>query len=227
MFITGLGVGTVHLAAITEYPQLWRWMVFKCGIIFFDCATSIFSWSIFPDRKDRCTEGNRVSLFLFNDPMKAGHSAFLHGRYGYFSRYCACTTCIAGQVSPSRFAGEGQISAVYQSRHIRPSRPGPCQPTLRFRCCYWCMYVDGIRTIELHNSFTVIWSPCVAWLYGAIYAVLSSLPGIKTCAALLICLPESTTTPRLPHTYCSMGRYTFLLGDWRRHWWSQVSLCYC
>ena len=47
--------------------------------------------------KDRCIEGNKVSLLLFNDPMKAGHSAFLHGRYGFFSRYCACTTCIAGQ----------------------------------------------------------------------------------------------------------------------------------
>ena len=63
------------------------------------------------------------------------------------------------------------------------------------------MYVDGIRTIELHNSLTVTWFPYVAWLYQAIHAVLSSIPGMITYAALLICLLGGTTTSRLPQTY--------------------------
>ena len=53
--------------------------------------------NFFRIEKDRSIEGNKVALLLFNDPMKAGHSAFLRGRYRFFSRYCACTTCIAGQ----------------------------------------------------------------------------------------------------------------------------------
>ena len=63
------------------------------------------------------------------------------------------------------------------------------------------MYVDGIRTIELHNSFTVIWLSYVAWLYEAINAVVWTIPGMVVCAALLICLLGGTTTPRLTHTY--------------------------
>lgn len=76
-----------------------------------------------------------------------------------------------------------------------------CQPTLRFHCRYSCMYVDGIRTIELHNSFTVIRFPSMACLYKAMNAVLSSIPGMVTCAALLICLLGGTTTPKLPQAY--------------------------
>ena len=63
------------------------------------------------------------------------------------------------------------------------------------------MYVDGIRTIELHNSFTVTWLSHVASLYEAINVVLWTIPGLIICAALLICPLEGTTTPRLPQTY--------------------------
>ena len=35
--------------------------------------------NFFRIEKDRSIEGNKVALLLFNDPMKAGHSAFLRG----------------------------------------------------------------------------------------------------------------------------------------------------
>ena len=208
-------------------PQLWRFMVFKCGIIFFDCATSIFSCSIFSDRKGQ-VYSRQQGCFIFiqrsNEGQAFGVSLWsikvLQSILCVYDLRCRTKLFLQGSLR------EGRYRRFISQDTIRPSRLGPCQPTLRFHCRYPCMYVDGIRTIELHNSFT--FSQVVS-LYGLdiYYAVMSSTPDIIRCAALLICPIEGTTTPRTPHTYCSMGRYTFLFGYPRRHWWLWDSFSYC
>ena len=88
MFIKGFGVLTVPLAATTNTPQLWRSMVFKCGILFSAVRLASSHGQIFRIEKDGCTQGNKVASLLFNDTTEARHSASLHRRYGFFSQYC-------------------------------------------------------------------------------------------------------------------------------------------
>ena len=60
MFIKGFGVVTVRLAAITKYPSSYGDLWSSNVVLFsFDCATSIFSCSIFPDRKGQVYSGQQ------------------------------------------------------------------------------------------------------------------------------------------------------------------------
>lgn len=103
---------------------------------------------------------------------KPGIRRFLMVDIGSSVNIVACTTCTAGQKIFFKIRlVTAYIDGLSVTTPSGPSRPGSCQPTLRFHCRYSCMYVDGIRTIELHNCFTVIWFPCVVWIDEAIDGV--------------------------------------------------------